>query len=389
MPFCAQIQTFEATEAELSLKSSLSKKELDRTGDILASKDSSSSDRDRAISIVSEWRASHTLPLRATYMMLRRAALAIDPQAVTSRRLKRMESIIAKLERGTDTHGKISTMQDIGGCRVVFPRIDQVGAFANLNKDVLENENFKIRNNYILQPKEDGYRGIHAVLRYKANNPLYSDWDGLRIEIQVRTRIQHAWATALETVDLFSNQKLKWGQGDSKWKRFFALTSTLFALREGVRIVPGTTANSDQLKDELNTLWTELDILPNVTAWSRTVESFNHIKASKFNPRVSQMSTFLVVMDITRQELRITPYSNEEMTHASNDYAHAEEEFRRWKRGYAVLVAVEAIEQLREAYPNLYGDATVFVEEVRTFLGTKGIQFPSYFERTGGTTNSP
>lgn len=383
--FCAQIQSLEATEAELSLKPSLSNKELDRIGAILASADSSSDERHRAISIVSEWRASHTFPLRATYMMLRRASLAVYPQIVMSRRLKRMESIVAKLERSAGAHGKLSTIQDIGGCRVVFPLIDHVGAFANLNKSNLESENFKIRNNYILHPKNDGYRGIHATLRFKPKNPRYSDWDGLRIEIQVRTRIQHAWATALETVDLFSAQKLKWGQGDPKWQRFFALASTLFALKEGVAIVPDTPADADQLKDELRALWNELDVLHKMTAWSRTVESMNHIKAGKFVPTISQMSTFLVVMDITRQELRVTPYSNEEMVHANDDYALAEQEFSHWKQGYAVLVSVEAIEQLRDAYPNLYGDTTVFVEEVRNFLGTKGIQFPSYFSRTTTT----
>ena len=48
---------------------------------------------------------------------------------------------------------------------------------------------------------------------------------GLRIEIQIRSRLQHAWATAVETVDAFSGTSLKTtgGSGSEKtdWGRFY------------------------------------------------------------------------------------------------------------------------------------------------------------------------
>jgi hypothetical protein len=377
---CLQFEIFEPTKTELSLKSSLSNKALNRIGETLISAGSSNLEIFGALMEIEGWRASYSLPLRATYLMLRKAALGIDHRVIVSRRLKRMESIIAKLERAGDTHGKLSTIQDIGGCRVVFPLIDQLGAFANVSKKyfarAFEDGSLAIRDNYILEPKVDGYRGIHAVLRYKANNQRHAEWDGRKIEIQVRTQIQHSWATALETVDLFSSQKLKWGQGDPKWQRFFTLASAVFAHFEGTPKVPGTPRDVDSLREEIGSLWHELDVLHKLTGWSRAVSSSEDVLSQRLVPPLAQpASTFLVIMDINKRELRITPYSNEEMTFANEDYAKQEQRIRDGYDAYAVLVSVEGVKMLREAYPNFYADTDRFVLGMRSFLGERGIDF--------------
>jgi hypothetical protein len=255
-----------------------------------------------------------------------------------------------------------------------------VGAFANISRRILakavEDENLSIRDNYILEPKADGYRGIHAVLRYKANNPIYAEWNGRKIEIQIRTQIQHSWATALETVDLFSNQKLKWGQGDLKWQRFFTLASAVFAHYEGTPGVPNTPKDANALREEMWPLWRELDVLHKLTGWSRAVSSSEDILSQRqMPPHAQPATTFLVVMDINKRELRITPYSNEEMAFANEDYARQEQEIRDGRDAYAVLVSVEDVKMLREAFPNFYADTDRFVLGIRTFIGERGIDF--------------
>ena len=94
------------------MKSSLSRKKLDRIGDSIVTQNASMSETWEAIGRIEEWRASFSPPMRATYMMLRNAALPIDPRAIVSRRLKRMESIFAKLERV----GRWPTHPGIGSC---------------------------------------------------------------------------------------------------------------------------------------------------------------------------------------------------------------------------------------------------------------------------------
>lgn len=53
-------------------------------------------------------------------------------------------------------------------------------------------------DDYISTPKESGYRSLH--LKYKNKNKYRPDYDGLQIEIQLRTKLQHIWATAVETM---------------------------------------------------------------------------------------------------------------------------------------------------------------------------------------------
>jgi ppGpp synthetase/RelA/SpoT-type nucleotidyltranferase len=69
---------------------------------------------------------------------------------------------------------------------------------------------------YIQNPKPDGYRSIHLIFRYVGTAPNNA-WDRLRVEMQLRSQHQHAWATALEAVDIFTKQALKANQGDVNW----------------------------------------------------------------------------------------------------------------------------------------------------------------------------
>lgn len=56
---------------------------------------------------------------------------------------------------------------------------------------------------------------------------------------QVRTRLQRAWATALETYDVISKSALKFGGGSAKEEKLFALISNVFAIKEASPLVPG------------------------------------------------------------------------------------------------------------------------------------------------------
>ena len=65
----------------------------------------------------------------------------------------------------------------------------------------------------------------------------------MRIEIQFRSRLKHAWAAAVETVGTASGQALKSSEGDEGWLRFFVLMASEIAFSEGCpssRILPMT-----------------------------------------------------------------------------------------------------------------------------------------------------
>jgi ppGpp synthetase/RelA/SpoT-type nucleotidyltranferase len=74
------------------------------------------------------------------------------------------------------------------------------------------------QDDYIANPKFSGYRGIHLVYSYFSDRK--ETFNGLKIEIQIRTQLQHAWATAVEIVGFFRRELLKSGEGDHVWKHF-------------------------------------------------------------------------------------------------------------------------------------------------------------------------
>lgn len=75
--------------------------------------------------MIQNFRELHLYPLMLMKNHLARAAAKIDKKTIVARRLKRLSTIIDKLERPTLDNGKTSNairvtrMQDIGGCRAI------------------------------------------------------------------------------------------------------------------------------------------------------------------------------------------------------------------------------------------------------------------------------
>jgi hypothetical protein len=85
---------------------------------------------------------------------------------------------------------------------------------------------------------KNGYRGIHVVGRYAARAETSEPWNGQRIEIQLRTQLQHAFATAVETVNhIHKVQPLKFGAGPAEWRRFFSLGRFSICDKRGPRLM--------------------------------------------------------------------------------------------------------------------------------------------------------
>jgi ppGpp synthetase/RelA/SpoT-type nucleotidyltranferase len=130
---------------------------------------------------------------------------------LTAARLKRMGSIRAKLRRGPHT---LYQMQDIGGCRAIVGSVDEIRDIERVYQRSARHE-FRNRSDYLEQPKADGYRSLHLVYRFKASPSLtHLTSSPMLVELQLRTKLQHAWATAVETVGAVLGEDLKGGRGD-------------------------------------------------------------------------------------------------------------------------------------------------------------------------------
>ncbi|HEX6770483.1 MAG TPA: RelA/SpoT domain-containing protein, partial [Acidobacteriaceae bacterium] len=140
----------------------------------------------------------HSYPLQAMKMTLKRRAKHIDGSAIVAQRLKRLTSIQLKLKlsRQAGHHPNLSQMQDIGGCRAVMTTVGQVRELEQVFREAAKKSphrgpEFSKLTDYILSPKESGYRSIHLLYRFRSTSAQHSCYNGQRIEVQLRSRMQH------------------------------------------------------------------------------------------------------------------------------------------------------------------------------------------------------
>lgn len=211
--------------------------------------------------VFENYRNSHTYILNTFRATLTRH-IANKRYTVFAQRLKRKNTIIDKLRSGrAKDYGK---MHDLAGCRLIFDTISDLEKY----RKKLHSARFKHKRvngdkyNYINQPKPTGYRGIHDVYSFFVSSQSGMVYNGLLIEIQYRTKIQHAWATAVEISDLLNKSRVKFETGaDPQRERFFVLASELLARHcEGLQ-GPQPDIESNLLKAELLNIESNLKII--------------------------------------------------------------------------------------------------------------------------------
>lgn len=328
--------------------------QIDAAGKALISRRSLPEDRDNAIHIIHEWRAAHGFPLNTMQVRLRDKSKEVDRRnPFVSQRIKRLPSIDAKLRRFKDIG--LSEMQDIGGCRAVVWSNRQVALLRERYKFGRIRHQLERERDYISEPKRDGYRSIHLVYRYHSDrNPQYN---GQKIEIQLRSRLQHAWATAVETVDFFTYQRLKSNSGGEDFKRFFALMGSWIAFSEETPPVPNTPETRHELVSELRYLSDELKIADRIRAFRATVRYLDkentkyHIIILNLEKRLIQVRSFMKIHEAFAE------YTNQESQHRENQYMD-------------VLLASVRDAKLRRAYPNYFADTKIFLDELERALNS-------------------
>lgn len=201
----------------------LSKSEVNRAGALLAQArlgavNITARDRLDAIAVVDAWRQSHAVPLEWVTDALGRRVGPIATQCVVAQRLKRMPQIIKKLARYGNMN--LARMQDLGGCRIVLPDLDQVDEAARLIASYGTNR-WEVRHeaDYRTEGRPDtGYRALHIMVAREQR----------MVEIQLRTLREHAWAEAVERVTALSEHDVKEGRAPDEFLEYFRLASDAF-----------------------------------------------------------------------------------------------------------------------------------------------------------------
>ena len=311
---------------------------------------------EEATIVIDNWRAAHAFPMHVIYMHLRRMASG-GKDIVVAERLKRLDSIIKKLER--EPTMSLWTMQDLGGCRFIVPSVNEVYKYADEYNSSRKRHLFANKYDYISSPKPSGYRSLHMVYEYKSDrNKDYNK--NMLIEIQYRTHLQHIWATALETMGIFTKQNLKASEGEESTKRFFALVSSLFALEENCPIVPGTIGDRDELISEIE----------GINARHNVIDTLSAIRVFSNHTRDIEMKKsgyYMLILNFNTKRLGIRYFSPSEIEQANDIYSKIEKT-RAESKIDAVLVRAESFNELKHAYPNYFADIDEFVTRVKDYL---------------------
>lgn len=320
-----------------------------RAGETMASKELDLAKWEHAWNVLSNWRAAHAYPMHALLMLLRKKSREINKTAVVVQRLKRTPSILGKLSRFPEM--KLHRMQDISGCRAILNNVRDVEKLHTLITNSRTRHKLHKVNDYIARPKESGYRGIHLIYKYGGEKVEFNDYF---VELQIRSKIQHAWATAVEIVDTFTKQALKASHGEQDWLDFFSYSSAEFAklekcpIKESLQLI--------DTKNELIRLTKKLNVISRLSAFAITTKHI--IQTSKNN------KTDFYLLQLDENQIQVTQYKRSELEKATGDYSRIEADARASGNSDVVLVAATSMHALHNAFPNYFADSKDFIKYI-------------------------
>lgn len=198
----------------------LSKTKIDKSGYALA-KGSFSSDEEylELESIFDEYRKSHLQPLSETTIELQNWLNSYGGSYYIAQRLKRKPQIVRKLNR---LSVRLTQLQDIGGCRIIVEKnqdVDRLRKFIEEKISSQSNFNLTRSTDYREKGRDDtGYRSLHLLL----------EKNEIKLELQIRSRIQHYWAESIERTSVIYGYHLKEKEGDQSVIDYFKKLSGIF-----------------------------------------------------------------------------------------------------------------------------------------------------------------
>lgn len=313
--------------------------------------DSDFDDFYEAFQVIEHWRSCHGYPVNTFQATLRDKLKKIDPNALVSQRLKRMFSILNKLHRFPSMN--LARMQDFGGLRAVVGSIRKLRELEdNYKKSRFKHELVSAKD-YVLNPKPSGYRSIHLV--YKYHNPKAPEYNGLFVELQIRTKLQHAWATAVETMGTFLGQALKSSVGEEDWLNYFALCSAAFSHIENC------PTHEDFQKRTKKSIYIDLLSTTKRLKVTDKLKGFT-VAANDITVRNRRGAYHLIVLKFKERRVSIQSYARKDLERATDDYAGLEKRITDGEAMHAVLVSANSLKSLRQAYPSYFLDTKEFIK---------------------------
>ena len=241
-------------------------------------------------------------------------------------------------------------MDDIAGCRLIFDNIGDLYRF----REKFHKAHFNhIRKNdvdkydYIKNPNsKSGYRGIHDVYEYDVQSSYSEKYKGLLIELQYRTKYQHAWATCVEVIGFITENQPKFQKGDDRFIRILALSSEIIARSfENSKSCFPDISDEDVIKKfvELDTEINFIKILRGLNATDSEISKKKNVILIFSPDGTLEARAFRDSSDALKALFKL------EQESSGKD---------------VVLVRADSGEEIRVAFRNYFSDATEFIEMI-------------------------
>ncbi len=317
------------------------------------------------------FREAHNIIIKLFTIELKK--VNFSKQHLTASRNKRIETIISKLCRPEKP--KLDRIHDIAGTRIIFENIKSLEDYI----DILENTelvNFKEkinedknRYNYIKNPKSDGYRSIHKVFYYSSNIPYSTlneksfNLENKKIELQLRTRLQHIWATTVEIYDIINKSNIKTGTHnklETKEGLFFKNCSLVF---EGIE-----SNDVEKIKININKIFRDKDL---VEIYNR-LKGIKNIKNIQLPKTLGSDEVFILITDLNKGKTTffttdpIEKNDKQDTFLINASYRRLEE--KNTKGEYILLLlTLGDIKKLKNVYPNYFLNTNEFISILKKY----------------------
>jgi hypothetical protein len=179
------------------------------------------------------------------------------------------------------------------------------------------------------------------------------------VEIQYRTKVQHAWSTAVELAGLVTENNPKFDRGSDDFIEYFRLVSEILA-----RVFEGSNScYPDMTTGDLLESYYELEFKTHM------LELFSQLKRSDggIDPTRSAILIFYYPTAENDFQDRLEVRSLESVNAAIQEYNRLEQELV--DVADIVLVGSRSGEAIKSAYRNYFSDADEFIELVREGVG--------------------
>lgn len=331
----------------------ISKTKIDKVGKILINPEGySPDDIVKANEIFDNYRMQHLKPLTELTIKIKAWLVDFSYDYYIAQRLKRRPQIIKKLKRFSNM--RLSQLQDIGGCRIIVESnkiVDELLKYIvfKLSKSksyIIDEKKNKNPVDYRIQGRDDsGYRAVHIIVKAR----------DVKLEIQLRSRIQHYWAESIERTSIIYNRNLKEMDGDYKVIEYFKVLSNIFYEIECNREPTRAQKNMlDKKRDEAEEIIKTSDSYR--ILHSRIEEKFIRAMKNVEKKKFRKIYNWLLIFDwqngVFKHWLILEGSDSEKIT---REYVRWENIYNVEKGFEVVLIGASSVETVQYTHSHYFG----------------------------------